>query len=259
MRFSQPVKNLYPQLDRDNPNSDPDQTRTFSLPTPIGLTDVNDPKNSITKEVVNKNIRDFEVGVGVVEIESQSGTAHTLTTELDHNLNRINVVSISTAGYGYGDGSGSIQTLYNARLVGIGTSVTGDNATANIKIDANGSITAVKIIDGGSAFGIGNTLSVVGVATTTGWTTGIVEVTKIHDSTNEILKVEGIRDSIFADYNQLYRIDDVVVGASTTLLVAHAKTVGGFTTTVPTEPTATKLFGGVTPTISLKPTGLKPY
>ena len=225
MRFSQPIKNLYPQLDRDNPNSDPDQTRTFSLPSPIGLTDVNDPKNSITKEVVNKNIRDFEVGVGIVEIESQSGTAHTLTTELDHNLNRVNIVAISTAGYGYGDGSGSIQTLYNARLVGIGTSVTGDNATANIKIDANGSITDVKIIDGGSAYGIGNTLSVVGVATTTGWTAGIVEVTKIHDSTNEILKVEGIRDSIFADYNQLYRVTSVPVGESKKVNVSSASTV----------------------------------
>ena len=82
-------------MDRDNPVSDPKQTRTFALPSPIGLTEVNDPQNSLTKEVINKNIRDIEVGVGIVEIESHTGTAHTLTTELDHNLNRINVSPLS--------------------------------------------------------------------------------------------------------------------------------------------------------------------
>ncbi len=225
MRFAQPVKSLYPQMDRDNPVSDPKQTRTFALPSPIGLTEVNNPQNSLTKEVVNKNIRDFEVGVGIVEIESQSGTAHTLTTELDHNLNRINVVAISSAGFGYGNGSGSIQTLYNANLVGIGTSVTGKNATANIKISPTGQITDVKIVDGGSAYGIGNTLAVVGVATTAGFTEGVVQVTHIHDATNEILNVEGIRDSVFDDYNNLYRITSVPVGEPNKVNVSSATTV----------------------------------
>ena len=225
MRFAQPVKSLYPQMDRDNPVSDPNQTRTFALPSPIGLTEVNDPQNSLTKETINKNIRDFEVGVGIVEIESQSGTAHTLTTELDHNLNRVNVVAISSAGFGYGNGSGSIQTLFNANLVGIGTSVTGKNATANIKISPTGQITDVKIVDGGSAFGIGNTLAVVGVATTAGYVEGVVQVTHIHDATNEILNVEGIRDSVFDDYNNLYKVTSVPVGESNKVNVSSATTV----------------------------------
>ena len=225
MRFAQPVKSLYPQMDRDNPVSDPKQTRTFALPSHIGLTEVNDPQNSLTKEVINKNIRYIEVGVGIVEIESQSGIAHTLTTELDHNLNRVNVVAISSAGFGYGNGSGSIQTLYNANLVGIGTSVTGKNATANIKISPTGQITDVKIVDGGSAFGIGNTLAVVGVATTAGFTEGVVQVTHIHDATNEILNVEGIRDTVFDDYNNLYRITSVPVGEPNKVNVSSATTV----------------------------------
>ncbi len=89
LQYTQPIKNLYPQLDRDNPVSDPKQTRTFALPTPLGLTEVNDPQNNLTKEVINKSIRDFRVGIDIVELQSNSGLAHTITTQGDHGFNPI--------------------------------------------------------------------------------------------------------------------------------------------------------------------------
>ena len=225
LRFSQPIKNLYPQLDRDNPVSDPNQSRTFALPTPLGLTEINNPENSITKEVINKNIRDFVVGVRILDIESSSGTSHTITTREDHGLNRITRVAISSVGSNYGDGSGSIQTLYNARLVGFAGSTTGKWATANIEIDSAGSISGIKIVDGGSAFGIGNTLAVVGVATTAGWVPGYVTVLNINNSVGEIIRIDGIRDSRFTDYNNLYKIDSIVTGQDTRILVSSASTI----------------------------------
>jgi hypothetical protein len=225
LRFSQPVRNLYPQLDRDNPVSDPDQTRTFALPTPLGYTEINNPQNSITKEVINKNIRDFVVGVGIVELHSSSGTSHTITTKKDHGLNYITRVGITSAGLNYGDGTGSIQTLYNAKLVGFAGSTTGKYATANIEIDSAGSISAIKIVDGGSAFGIGNTLAVVGVGTTNGWVPGVVTVLDIHNSVGDIIRIDGIRDSRFTDYNNLYKIVNVPTGDDQNVTVSSASTI----------------------------------
>jgi len=225
LRFSQPVKNLYPQLDRDNPDSDPDQTRTFALPSPLGLTEINNPQNSVTKEVINKNIRDFVVGFGIVDIQSSSGTAHTIRTQKDHGLNPITRVGITSAGVNYGDGSGSIQTLYNARLVGFAGSTTGKYATANVEIDSTGAITAVKIVEGGSAFGIGNTLAVVGVATTAGWVPGYVTVLNIHNSVGDVIKIDGIRDSRFTDYNNVYKIENIVTGDEENIQVSSSSTI----------------------------------
>ena len=225
LRYSQPLKNLYPQLDRDNPNSDPEQTRTFALPTPLGLTEVNNPKNSLTKEVVNKSVRDFVTGFNVTEIQSSSGIAHTITTSGDHGFNYITKVGITSVGLNYGDGSGSVQTLYNAELVGFAGSITGKFATANIEIDAAGSISGVKIVDGGSAFGIGNTLAVTGIGTTTGHVQGYVTVEQIHNSLDDVFRIDGIRDDRFKDYNNLYRITGVTDGDDVNVNVASASTV----------------------------------
>jgi hypothetical protein len=127
-RFSQPIQNFYPQINRDNPNSDPRAAVCYALPDPIGQVVVDDPQNSITKESLGKGLVDFGVGIGITNIISNSaGTAHTFYTKIDHGFNRITTVSITNAGAGYG--SGTSGNLYNARLVGIGASTTGSHAT----------------------------------------------------------------------------------------------------------------------------------
>ena len=225
LRYSQPLKNLYPQLDRDNPISDPEQTRTFALPTPLGLTEVNNPKNSLTKEVINKRTKDFVSGINVTDILSSSGIAHTVTTSGDHGLNYITRVGIASVGANYGDGTGSVQTLYNAKLVGFAGSTTGKYATANVEIDATGAISDIKIVDGGSAYGIGNTLAVTGIGTTVGHIVGHVIVEQIHNSIGDVLRIDGIRDDRFKDYNNLYRITSVGTGDDVNINVASASTV----------------------------------
>ena len=83
---------------------------------------------------------------------------------VEHNLNSITSVDIQYEGAGYG--SGSAVTLYGAKLVGVGVgSTAGGGATANITIDARGGITGVTIVNGGGAYGIGNSVQVVGVTT----------------------------------------------------------------------------------------------
>ena len=62
-KYSQPVKQLFPQTDRDNPTSDPEESQCFADPNTIGLVDINDPRNSVTRETLNKYLDDFKVGV----------------------------------------------------------------------------------------------------------------------------------------------------------------------------------------------------
>ena len=228
-KLFQPILNLYPQTNRDNPNSDPPAAVSFAAPSPIGDVIVNNPQNSISKETLEKSFVDFNIGIGITNIVSNStGTEHTLYTTLDHGFAGITSVSIIDGGFGYG--SGSAGNIYNARLVGIGTSTTGFNATSRITIDGSGIITGIQIMDGGSAYGIGNTLAVVGVATTTSHSQAVVQVTNISDDINKSLKVNGITDSDYTDYNGLYRITGISTGSIKQIQVSSASTVGSATT-----------------------------
>ena len=111
--------------------------------------------------------------------------------------------------------------VYNAQLVSIGSSITGKHATAKITVDGSGTITAVKVMDGGSAYGIGNTMNVVeSVATTTGFSQAVVEVSKIYNNIGDAIKIVGVTSDSYKDYNQLYRITDVAIGSATTVTVA---------------------------------------
>ena len=223
-RFSQPIQNLYPQLNRDNPVSDPKASASFALSSPIGQVVVDDPQSSITKESLSKGLVDFGVGIGLTNIVSSStGIAHTFHTTIDHGFNPIITVGITSTGIAYGGGSGGIENLYNARLVGFAGSTTGANATARITVNASGSITAVKIIDGGSAYGIGNTLAVVGVATTSGFVQGYVTVTGVYNHIGECLTVAGVVPAALDGYNGAYKITGIATGNIKQLQVESAR------------------------------------
>ena len=121
-KYSQPVKQLFPQTDRDNPTSDPEESKCFADPNTIGLVDINDPRNSVTKETLNKYLDDFKVGFGLTDISSTTGTAHTIHSDIDHGLNRVIKLNIVSGGANYGTGSGTEETYYNAKLISIGSS-----------------------------------------------------------------------------------------------------------------------------------------
>ena len=227
-KFSQPAENLYPQFDRDNPNFDPDAAHCSAVAYPIGKVVVDNPESSITKETLIKNASDYNVGFGLTDIVSTTAvnaTNHTLYTDVDHGLNRIVDVGIVNGGLNYGSGIGITEFLYNARLVSIGDSVTGNYATAHIQISPTGSIADIQIVDGGSAYGIGNTLRVVGVSTTTGHVVGVVSVTKIYDNTNDTISISNVNPKDYL-YDGTYKIASVPVGKTNEIIVTSAFPVG---------------------------------
>ena len=228
-KYSQPVKELYPQTSRDNPVSDPDETRSFVSSGLIGEVVVNDVRNSITKETINKVLSDIDVGVGITDIVSATATTHTIHTSIDHGLNRITKLNSLYSGVGYG--SGSVESFYNARLVGFAGSTTGFNATAKITVNPSGNITAIQIMDGGSAYGIGNTLTVVGVSTFSGFVPAVFQVTGIYNNVGDTFRisgVSGISTSSYKEYNDLYRISNVSVGSAKSFSAVSTKSVPSF-------------------------------
>ena len=62
--------------------------------------------------------------------------------------------------------------IYNASLTAVGSDVTGQNASVKLTVDASGTITDVKIMDGGSAYAVGSVLNVSGVSTTSSFSSG---------------------------------------------------------------------------------------
>jgi hypothetical protein len=221
IRLSQPVQYLYPQLDRDNVVSDPEQTQSFAIADPIGQVVVNDPQKSITKETLDEFLSENKVGFGITYIVSDpTGIAHTFHTDIDHGLNPITDLSITTSGSAYGT-TGTIETLYNAELTG----GSGEGASAVIKINPSGQITNIEIIDGGSAYQVGDVLTVVGVATTSGHVPGTVTVASIYDHTNEVISLSGIIDESYSQYNDLYRITGISTSKSVQVSSAGSITI----------------------------------
>jgi hypothetical protein len=223
-KYAQPSRYLYPQRNRDNPTSDPNPSVSYALPDPLGKVIIDEPQSNLTRENIVKQISDMGVGIGLTNVIcNPTGTAQTFFTSIDHGLNRITTLTIDNIGSGYG--SGGAGNIYNARLVGFAGSVTGANATARITVDAIGKITAIKVMDGGSAYGIGNTLAVVGVATTTGFSQAVVRVTGIYNNIGDILCADGIYPSVYQQYNDYYRITGITVGNSKQIEVASANPI----------------------------------
>ena len=223
--YSQPVKRMFPQTDRDNPISDPEESKCFADSDTIGLVDINDPRKSITKETINKLITDADVGVGITDISSVTGTAHTIHTNIDHGLNRVIKLKVVSGGTNYGTGGGSEETYYNARLTSIGSSVTGQHATAKVIVSAAATISSIIVMDGGSAYGIGNTMNVTGITTSASHTPAVVEVEKIYDNVGDVIRVIGVSSESYSGYNDLYRITGIGDGNDKKVTVSSASSI----------------------------------
>lgn len=216
--YAQPIENLYPVRNPDNINSDPKESSSYALPEPLGQVVINDPQYSITKETLQRTFFEDGVGIGITNIVSNSsGIAHTIYTAIDHGLNPITTLSITSSGAGYGVGSGSSETYYNAQLLNVVSN--GERATAQVTINSAGSISNIRVMDGGSAYSVGDSLSVVGIATTTGHSVGIVSVVSIYNHVNETIKVNKTLDR----YSTSYLVSGIT--SSRSINVSSASTI----------------------------------
>ena len=227
-KFSQPVDKLYPQLDRDNPQSDPEGAISHARSSLIGKVDVSDSTHSIT----NKSNADFSLennSFGVVSIESNSGNSHVITTDVEHQLNPLVKVQIVDPGANYGVLSGSDEIYYNAKIVGTGSSISGKTATAKVTVGVGGTIKDVKIVDGGCGFEFGNTLTISGITTSANNNAALLRANIVRNDIGKSLRMSGITSEGNNPYNTVYRVTDVQAGAARSFTVASASTIFNFT------------------------------
>lgn len=228
VELSQPIENLYPKVNRDNVNSDPDASICSASNNIIGVVNINDSEKSITKETIQKAANDFQSGFKINSIISTSGTAHTIFTEYDHNLSAITTLNIDNAGSGY---AGPAE-YYGANLVGYAGSAVGTGANAKITVDGTGSITNIVIMDSGSNYGIGNTMQVVpaaGIGTTTGTAYATVSVTGVTNNIGDTIEIAGISPE-YSQYNTLYEVVGISTLNSKQIAVESASTVPNHST-----------------------------
>ena len=107
---------MYPQQDKDNPNANPNASITYANRAPLGKVTTNDQKSSLTRESVDKFIKDFHLadtitGVSTSFATATKGTA-TLTFDRPHNLSGIVTATINSAGSG-----GTPGTYQNVKLL----------------------------------------------------------------------------------------------------------------------------------------------
>ena len=222
---------MYPQVDRDNPESDPDQRSVMLYQKLLVKLHQVILKDSITKDTQNKFLFQNGISVGITSIVSDNGAglAHTAYLSVEHNLNSILSVGIGSSGIGYGEGSAA--TLYGAKLVGVGLGSTASGgATANITIDARGGITGVTIVNGGVAYGIGNSVEVVGVTTSAGHVVGILTVTNVYSAVDQVVQIAGIRSDTNLKLNNTFRVTATLpkqVSFASTEIIDFGRSLGG--------------------------------
>ena len=154
--YSQSVSDLYPQQDKDNPNANPNASVSYANRSPLGKVTTDDQKNSITRESLDKFIKDFHLGDTITGVSTSfttttKGTA-TLTFEREHNLSGIVTATINAGGSG-----GTQGTYQNVKLYNDGTT-TWDGALAKVVVNSSGAVSDVDITSGGSGYAHGETL-----------------------------------------------------------------------------------------------------
>lgn len=147
LEFGQLPTDLYPQLDRDNVDSNPPAAKTFAKRSPIGEVVTNDLKKSITRESVDLALKEIGIGLTISSVSSTSGIA-TITFPRFHGLSGIVTGSI-TAGASYNDG-----TYYNVRLLNGSSTGSWSGATAKVVV-TGGAVVSTEIMSPGSGYSAG--------------------------------------------------------------------------------------------------------
>ena len=195
---------MYPTVDVDNLDVDPHQSISYANKTPLGIVDVNDSLNSITKEGVVEYLKDNRVGYAVTGAEGLNNGTATLYSASNHNLNSIVTLgAISGTNTGYG-----ATTRYNVPLINeAGGKGVSQGITAKVT-SSSGSVTAIEIMDGGSAVGVGDTLAITGGNSNN----AVVTVSAIDQVVGNVVQVTGVgtdKNRTNSAYNGLYKIASV--------------------------------------------------
>jgi len=220
-KFNQDVRNLYPQIDRDNYVSDPEATISYASLSPVGKVYTNDRRNSLTKEAVNAFLTNNRVGFAITGalITGAGNTTITLFTNVEHGLNGVKSLVITNGGAGYNNSVGS-TTLYSAEL--INSTISGKNASVRAQVSTSSTVSSIVLVDPGSCYGVGNTMTISASPAGTPIVSAVVQVTAINNNANDAIELNGFVDP---KMNGTFRI--ISVPSATTIDILNLNGLSG--------------------------------
>ena len=209
LKYSQNVTDLYPQLDRDNPNDDPNSATTYALRSPIGEVQTDDLKKSITRESADLLLTSLGIGLNIKSVDNTTPTLPIIEFDRNHNFNSIVTGSLGvTADFTPG-------TYYNVKISTIPDPINSGSAfdsawqgaTAKVVVAPGQSIDSVEIMNGGSNYsaatyyldtrvigaGTPNTFTVTsaGISSPVG---DVVQFTGVGTGTDTYHRITGVTD-----------------------------------------------------------------
>ena len=192
--YSQSIVDLYPQLDRDNKNDNPQASVSYAKRSPLGEVVTNDLKKSVTKETVDKFNTLFGISPVITSVTSSS-TSATLTLDKEHGLGGV-VTGTVTGGSGHTAG-----TYYNVKLYNNSFLSSWDGATAKVVVGAGGNVTSADIISGGSGYNDGEQLyfdsTVIGGAPSAYYTIATSGISTAVGNTIQLTGITTVTDSVY--------------------------------------------------------------
>lgn len=205
-KFNQDVRNLFPQQDRDNYESDPQPTISFAELSPLGKVTTNERRNSLTRESLNYFLQNNRIGFAVTGavVSGTGNTTITLYTDTDHNFNSIKSLTLINPGSGYNNSSGVTTTIHSAELVN--GSIDGRHATVKVLVSAANTISSIEIVDSGCSYGVGNTMTISAFPAGTPTTFAVAQVTEVNNHVGSSLDLNGFADPL---YNGTFKITSI--------------------------------------------------
>jgi hypothetical protein len=195
-KYEQNVTFYYPQQDRDNILINPPAAKSFARRSPLGKVDVNDLKNSLTRETVDKFLTTFNVGYAVSSVTGISAGVCTVTFENQHDLGGLKIHENLVSSTGY-----AVTTQYNIRLLNGGI---WNGATATVTVGVGSTtITGFEVFAPGSGFSGGETLTIenypgssIGVPTSgiSSCIGDVVSITGIGTTSDGLFRIASVPD-----------------------------------------------------------------
>ena len=244
LNYGQNVVDLYPQLDRDNHDDEPNSAKTFALRSPLGKVETNDVKKSITKETADKLTTSFGIGV---TLSAANNSTNVATFSRRHGIGGISGGEINS-GSGYTNGR-----YYNVKLYNEPGLSTWNGATAEVLVSGGG-VSSVEIMSSGSGYSAGDLYFDTAVIGSGSGAKLTIISTNISGGVEDVLEFTGIGTVETSRYrittlnsdtqvtigrtsgDPIIHVDQYAVRTGPSVQVSGASTVSGITSFTCTTP-----------------------
>jgi len=152
LNYSQNVVDVYPQIDRDNVEENPQASKTFASRSPLGEVITNDPLKSITRETNDKLMNKIGIGLSILSFTNNSTTGIVSFTKEHSIAGIVTAVVNGTGGSGYNNGTHFNVKVFNSTTQNDSTW----NGTLATVVVGGGKVTAFDITNTGSGWQVGN-------------------------------------------------------------------------------------------------------